>query len=204
MPSWTTALSFCLAALVVLVIPGPSVAYVVACSLRHGRAAGLASVLGLELGALIHVVAAAAGLGAILASSPGLFRLIRYGGAAYLLAMGLRELRPPRDDGPRHRAMPRSRLRMVRDGILVDLLNPKTILFFLAFLPQFVSPASGPTQILVLGACFVLLAAGCDATYAVAAGSLSERIGRSPLAHRRLKQTTGGVYLGLAGLAVLT
>ncbi|HEY3557625.1 MAG TPA: LysE family translocator [Kribbella sp.] len=199
-------MSFCLAALVVLVIPGPSVAYVVACSLRHGRAAGLASVLGVELGALIHVVAAAAGLGAILGSSPDLFRLIRYGGAAYLLAMGLRELRPPRDDGPRHRAMPRSRLRMIRDGILVDLLNPKTILFFLAFLPQFVRPAegSGPAQVLVLGACFVLLAAGCDATYAVAAGSLSERIGHSPLAHRRLKQTTGGVYLGLAGLAVLT
>jgi threonine/homoserine/homoserine lactone efflux protein len=207
MPSGTTVLTFCLAALVVLVVPGPSVAYVVACSLRHGRTAGLASVLGLELGALVHVVGAAAGLGALLASSPDLFRLIRYAGAAYLLVMGVRELRPSsQEDGPKHRAMPGSRLRMIRDGILIDLLNPKTILFFLAFLPQFVRPAegSGPAQILVLGTCFVLLAAGCDATYAVVAGSLATRFHRSPQAHRRLQQTTGGIYLGLAGLAVLT
>lgn len=206
MPSGTTVLSFCLAALVVLVVPGPSVAYVVACSLRHGRAAGLASVLGLELGALVHVVAAAAGLGAVLASSPDLFRLIRYGGAAYLLVMGVRELRPLNENAPKHRALPRSRLRMIRDGILVDLLNPKTVLFFLAFLPQFVRPAegSGPTQILVLGACFVLLAAACDATYATIAGTLAPRIHQSPQARRRIKQTTGGVYLTLAGLAVLT
>lgn len=206
MPSGTTVLTFCLAALVVLVVPGPSVAYVVACSLRHGRTAGLASVLGLELGALVHVVGAAAGLGALLASAPELFKVIRYAGAAYLLVMGVRELRPPNGDGPHHRALPGSRLRMIRDGILIDLLNPKTILFFLAFLPQFIRPAegSGPAQILVLGACFVLLAAGCDATYAVVAGSLATRFHRSPQAHRRLQQTTGGIYLGLAGLAVLT
>ncbi|MGZ0153299.1 LysE family translocator [Kribbella sp. WER1] len=203
MPSGTTVLAFCLAALVVLVIPGPSVAYVVTCSLRHGRTAGLASVLGLELGALVHVACAAAGLGAVLASSPDVFRLIRYAGAAYLLAMGLRELRPPKTDAPKHRALPAGRLRMIRDGILVDLLNPKTILFFLAFLPQFVRPTEGPAQVLLLGTCFVLLAAACDATYAVVAGTFSTRL-RSPRAHRRLQQTTGGVYLGLAGLAVLT
>jgi threonine/homoserine/homoserine lactone efflux protein len=191
---------------VVLVVPGPSVAYVVTCSLRHGRTAGLASVVGLELGALVHVVGAAAGLGALLASSPDLFRLIRYAGAAYLLVMGVRELRPSgQEGGPKHRAMPGSRLRMIRDGVLIDLLNPKTILFFLAFLPQFVRPAegSGPAQILVLGTCFVLLAAGCDATYAVVAGNFSTRL-RSPQAHRRLQQTAGSIYLGLAGLAVLT
>lgn len=204
MPSATTLVSFSLAALVVLVVPGPSVAYVVACSLRHGRAAGFASVLGLELGALIHVAAAAAGLGAVLASSPDLFRLIRYAGAAYLLVIGVRELRPLKDDGPKHRASPRNHLRMIRDGILVDLLNPKTVLFFLAFLPQFVRPAEGAGQILVLGACFVLLAAACDATYAVAAGSLAPRLHGSPRARRRIKQTTGGVYLTLAGLAALT
>lgn len=203
MPSGTTVLSFCLAALVVLVIPGPSVAYVVTCSLRHGRTAGLASVLGLELGALVHVVAAAAGLGAVLASAPDLFRVIRYAGAAYLLAMGVREFRPPKTDGPKHRALPAGHLRMIRDGILVDLLNPKTILFFLAFLPQFIHPAEGPGQALLLGTCFVLLAACCDATYAVLAGAFSARL-RSAQAHRRLQQTTGGVYLGLAGLAVLT
>jgi threonine/homoserine/homoserine lactone efflux protein len=192
--------------MVVLVVPGPSVAYVVACSLRHGRTAGLASVLGLELGALLHVVAAAAGLGAVLASAPGLFRVIRYAGAAYLLVMGLRELRPAKEAGAKHRATPRGRLRMIRDGVLVDLLNPKTMLFFLAFLPQFVRPAegSGSTQILVLGSCFVLLAAACDATYAVVAGLLAHRIHHSPGARRRLRQTTGGVYLSLAGLAVLT
>lgn len=204
MPNGTTIASFCLAALVVLVVPGPSVAYVVTTSLRHGRTAGLASVVGLELGALVHVAAAAAGLGAVLASSPDLFRLIRYAGAAYLLVIGVRELRPLKDDGPKHRAPPRNHLRMIRDGILVDLLNPKTVLFFLAFLPQFVRPAEGSGQILVLGACFVLLAAACDATYAVAAGSLAPRLHGSPQARRRIKQTTGGVYLTLAGLAALT
>ncbi|MET9271701.1 LysE family translocator [Kribbella sp. NPDC003557] len=206
MPSGTTVLSFCLAALVVLVAPGPSVAYVVACSLRHGRAAGLACVLGLELGALVHVIAAATGLGAVLASSPEVFRLVKYAGAAYLLVMGVRELGPVKESAPKHRALPRNSLRMIRDGVLVDLLNPKTVLFFLAFLPQFVRPAerSGPTQILVLGVCFVLLAAACDATYAAVAGALAPRIRQSPRARRRIKQTTGGVYLTLAGLAVLT
>ncbi|TCC23111.1 LysE family translocator [Kribbella speibonae] len=206
MPSGTTVLSFCLAALVVLVVPGPSVAYVVACTLRHGRTAGLASVVGLELGALVHVVAAAAGLGAVLASSPDMFRLIRYAGAAYLLLMGARELRPPNDNPPKHRAAPSTRLRMIRDGLLVDLLNPKTVLFFLAFLPQFVRPAvgSGPTQILVLGTCFVVLATACDATYATIAATVAPRLHHSPRARRRIRHTTGGVYLTLAGIAVLS
>jgi threonine/homoserine/homoserine lactone efflux protein len=95
---------------------------------------------------------------------------------------------------------------MIRDGILVDLLNPKTVLFFLAFLPQFVRPAegSGPIQILVLGSCFILLAAACDATYATIAGTLAPRIHQSPQARRRIGQTAGGVYLTLAGLAVVT
>jgi len=206
MPNGTTVLSFCLASLAVLLVPGPSVAYVVACSIRHGRMAGLASVLGLEIGALLHVAGAALGLGALLTSSHTLFQLVRYAGAAYLVAMGVRELRhrPLDDDGPKHRAVSSVRRRLVRDGILVDLLNPKTALFFLAFLPQFVRPAegSGPAQILVLGGCFVVLAAGCDAAYAIAAGGLAERMRCSHGARRRIRQTTGGVYLGLAGLTV--
>jgi threonine/homoserine/homoserine lactone efflux protein len=208
MPSATTVLSFCLAALAVLLVPGPSVAFVVACSIQHGRMAGLASVLGLELGALLHVAGAALGLGTLLASSHELFQAVRYAGAAYLVVLGVRTLRKRtmEDGGPKHRAAASSRWRLVRDGIFVDLLNPKTALFFVAFLPQFVRPAegSGPAQILVLGGCFVVLAAGCDATYAIAASGLAERVRGSHSARRRIRQTTGGVYFGLAGLAVFT
>ena len=183
-------------------------AFVVACSIQHGRMAGLASVLGLELGALLHVAGAALGLGTLLASSHELFQAVRYAGAAYLLVLGVRQLckRSVADGRPKHRAVSSSRWRLVRDGIFVDLLNPKTALFFVAFLPQFISPAagSGRVQILVLGGCFVVLAAGCDAAYAIAAGGFAERVRGSHGAQRRLRWTTGGVYLGLAGLAVLT
>lgn len=155
-----------------------------ACSIQHGRLAGLASVLGLEIDALLHVAGAALGLGTLLASSHQLFQLVRYAGAAYLVLLGVRQLRrrPVEDGVPKHRAVSSSWWRLVRERILVDLPNPKTALLFLAFLPQFVHPAEGsePVQILVLGGCFVVLAAGCDAGYALAAGGPGAGFARRP------------------------
>lgn len=154
MPTLTTLLIFAAATLALLVVPGPSVVYVVARSLEHGRTAGLMSVLGLETGALIHVAAAAAGLTALVSSSPWAFTVLRYVGAAYLISMGLRQFRQRHGEvveGGTGTSV--SNLRLFRDGVLVDVLNPKTGLFFLAFLPQFVDPSRGAAsaQIVVLG-----------------------------------------------------
>lgn len=206
MPAAATLLAFATATLLILLVPGPSVAYVVARSLEHGRAGGLVSMLGIESGALLHVLAAALGLTALIASSPWTFTALKYGGAAYLVLLGVRQLRRRRIDfTTEERTGAASRLRLFRDGVLVDLLNPKTGLFFLAFLPQFVEPGAGAVtgQILALGLVFVLLAALADGAYVLLAGYLRERLSRSTRARRRLEKTTGGVYLGLGGLAVL-
>ncbi|RJK96436.1 LysE family translocator [Vallicoccus soli] len=203
MPSTSTLLVFAAATLALLVVPGPSVVYVVARSLEHGRAAGLWSVLGLETGALLHVLGATAGLGALLASHPLALGAVRYAGAAYLVLMGVRQFLRRHAAPGAAGATPASRLRLFRDGVLVDLLNPKTALFFLAFLPQFVDPARGPVplQVAVLGLCFVALALTTDALYALAAGALSTHLSCSAARRRRVGTTTAGVYVGLGGVA---
>lgn len=207
MPTIATLLLFGGTALAMLVVPGPSVVYVVARSIEHGRAAGLYSMLGLESGALLHILGAAFGLAALLATSEAMFAVVRCSGAGYLLYLGVRQL-CGRDfaapgAGPTGHTVAASRMRLFRDGVLVDLLNPKTALFFIAFLPQFVDPARGPAsaQILVLGLCFVALAAVCDGCYAVAAGRLAARVRASARVQHRLNKATGCVYVGLAGLA---
>lgn len=165
------------------------------------------SVLGLETGALLHVALTAAGLAALLAASELAFAVLRYAGAAYLVLLGVRALlaRGGEDDEHPGTVESVSRLRLVRDGVLVDLLNPKTALFFIAFLPQFVDPARGSavSQLVVLGLCFVALAAVCDSAYALVAAGLTARLRGSRRARRRVDVASGGVYLCLAG-AVLT
>ncbi|MBA2555045.1 MAG: LysE family translocator [Geodermatophilaceae bacterium] len=207
MPTPTTWLAFVVATLALLLIPGPSVLYVLARTVEHGRSAGLHAVLGVETGALLHVVAAATGLAALLASSEIAFSILRCTGCGYLLYLGARQLRRVKA----YAAIPTpatsgSRRRLILDGMLVDLLNPKTALFFVAFLPQFVDPAQGSaaSQIVVLGLSFVALAAFCDAAYAVAAGGLARRIRSSSPAQRRVDKTAGGLYVGLAGLTAFT
>jgi threonine/homoserine/homoserine lactone efflux protein len=196
--------TFAAATLAMLLVPGPSVLFVVTRSVQDGRAAGMLSVLGLETGAAIHAVATAAGFGAVLASTPWALSVVRYGGAAYLVFLGLRQgFSRPSQAATAAPAV--SRLRVFTDGVLVDLLNPKTALFFLAFLPQFVDPGRGSasTQMLALGLCFVLLAVVTDLSYALLASALRHRLTRSPSNSRRLSRTTAGVYLGLGGLAAV-
>ncbi len=208
MPTTSTVLTFCAAALAVLVIPGPAVAYVVTCGIQHGRTAALYSVLGLETGALLHVAAAALGLATLLASSETAYQVVRYAGTLYLILLAGRQFlhRHASTTLARHRRTSLNHQQIYRDGVLVDLLNPKTALFFVAFLPQFIHPAQGPPalQVAVLGGLFVLLAAACDCAYAVAAGGLATRIRESPGWQQGIRRTTGGVYLSLAGLAAFT
>jgi threonine/homoserine/homoserine lactone efflux protein len=204
MPSLTSLLLFAAASIALLVVPGPSVLYIVTRSVSQGRRAGLISVLGVHVGSAVHVTAAALGLSALLASSATAFMIVKYLGAVYLVWLGVQKLRRS-ESGPVEQAPPVRRSRLFTQGIVVNVLNPKTAIFFLAFLPQFVNPSRGPValQIIVLGACFILLGIMSDGGYALLAGTLAGRIRRTRSARRRLDRASGVVYLGLGATAAL-
>ncbi len=207
LPSTPLLLAFLGATLATLAVPGPSVLYVVTRSTAHGRRAGLLSMLGLETGAAIHVLAAALGLAALLARSPVAFDAVRWCGAAYLGWLGVRELLATRRGTARDgdAPPPAGRWRIYADGVLVDVLNPKTAVFFLAFLPQFVDPGRSPAavQLAVLGLVFVVLAAVVDSTYAVLAARMASRWRASGRVRLVMGRAAGGIYLALAGTAVV-
>ena len=196
---------FVVAAVVLLVTPGPAVLYIVARSVEQGRLAGLVSALGVHVGTLVHVAAAALGVSALLVSSALAFDIVKYLGALYLVYLGVRKLLGW-DQPTEGRALaPRSLGRLFGQGVVVNVLNPKTALFFLAFLPQFVDASKGAVgvQILVLGLIFVALGVVSDGLYAVAAGTAGgwlKRDGRVLLAERYV---TGGVFVGLGVTAAL-
>jgi threonine/homoserine/homoserine lactone efflux protein len=205
MPDLTTLALFAAAAAALLAVPGPSVLFVVARTVEHGRRGGLVSMLGVEAGALVHVAAATVGISAIVATSPLALLAIKLGGAAYLVTLGIAALRrranAPVIDG----SGACSSGRLFRQGVLVDALNPKTAIFFLAFLPQFVDPAAGSVagQTAILGACFVALATLSDGAYALAAGAIAERVRTSGTARRSLGRASGAAYLGLGAFIAL-
>lgn len=199
MPELSTLALFVAAALALLLVPGPSVLYIVARSVHQGRRAGLVSALGVELGGLVHVLAATLGLSALVLSSALLFSVLKSLGAAYLVYLGMRTLLS-RDEAHDLKAPEAQRLsRVFWQGALVNALNPKTALFFLAFLPQFVNPAHGSVavQTFSLGVLFLLLATLSDSLYALLAGSLSTRWRGNRRFARRQKYLTGGLYLAL-------
>ena len=191
---------FAAAALALLLVPGPAVLYIVAQSAEHGRLAGLVSVAGVHLGTLVHVAAAAVGLSALIVSSALAFSVVKYAGAAYLVYLGVRRLltREPADLLPA-RKQPLAAL--FTQGVVVNVLNPKTALFFLAFLPQFVDPDRTVwTQVVVLGLTFVALGFVSDGLYSLAAGTL----GRWLRTHRNLlRYGSGSVFVGLGASAAL-
>jgi threonine/homoserine/homoserine lactone efflux protein len=196
---------FVAATVVLLVTPGPAVLYIVARSIAQGRAAGLVSVIGIHLATLVHVAAAALGLSALLVSSALAFAIVKYLGAGYLVWIGLRTLlaRDPPADAP---AVPPEPLaRVFRDGFVVNLFNPKTALFFLAFLPQFVDPTRGPLhwQILLLGGIFIALGTISDSSYALAAGAAGSWLRRSRRYHRVQRWVSGTGFIGLGVTAAL-
>jgi threonine/homoserine/homoserine lactone efflux protein len=198
---------FVAAALALLVVPGPAVLYVVAHGIGGGRRAGLASTAGIHTGTLVHIVAATAGLSAVLASSATAFDVVKYAGALYLVVVGVRRLLARRGGGsPVDAAPPRALGRIYRQGIVVNVLNPKTALFFLAFLPQFVDSSRGGTaqQILLLGLIFAALGLVSDSAYALVAGTLGERLRRSDRYLEGERLVSGCVFLGLGAFAALT
>jgi len=168
---------FAAAAAALLLTPGPAVLYIVARSIDQGRRAGLVSVAGISLGTLVHVVAAALGVSALLAASALAFGILKYAGAVYLIWLGVRQLRGGRGgpDGD-HGRPPQPLRRVFGEGILVNVLNPKTALFFFAFLPQFVQPAldSPGMQVLLFGVLFVAMGLVSDGLYALFAGTFGE------------------------------
>lgn len=206
MPSPATLLVFALAASVLVAIPGPNHIYIVTRSIAQGRRVGLASAFGVETGTFVHIAAAAVGLSALIASSATAFNAIRYAGAAYLVFLGVRALRGGDDHGLEGATLAAgSARRAYRDGILVNVLNPKVALFFLAFLPQFVDAQRGTpaTQILVLGLVLVALGIVSDVVYALAAGALGGWLHERTGFGRGRRYVTGGIYLGLAAVATL-
>ena len=198
---------FAAAAVALLVIPGPAVLYIVSRSAEQGRRAGLVSVAGIHAATLVHLLAALVGLSAVLAASSFAFGVVKYAGAAYLIWLGLRKLfsRTAATDAlvppPRREAA-----RIFRDGFVVNLLNPKTALFFLAFLPQFVDLGRGhvSAQIAILGGLFVALGLVSDGCYAFAAGAAGGWL-RQSQGWAVVERYVGGlVMIGLGATAALT
>ena len=200
MPHLATLLAFSLTALVLLLIPGPAVLYIVSQSVTHGRRAGVVATLGVHTGTMVHIAAAAVGLSAILVSSSLAFAAVRFVGAAYLIYLGVRTLLE-RHQGPVHAPLPHElrMSRIYRQGALVTVTNPKTALFFFAFLPQFVDPhgAAVPEQIIVLGITFALLGLVTDSLYGLVAGSAAGWM-RGRTAVRSVQRwVTGCIFIGL-------
>ncbi len=181
--------------------------YITTRSLSEGRRSGLASALGVEIGTLAHVAAAAAGLSALVASSAATFSLIKYAGAAYLLYLGIRALLgAAAPDGARPGAEPVSTADAFSQGLLVQVLNPKVAIFFLALMPQFVDPATGPValQILVLGGLMAVLGLAIDCLYALGASAIGARLRACTRAASRRRRVTGTVYIALGAAAALS
>jgi threonine/homoserine/homoserine lactone efflux protein len=196
---------FLLAALLLLLTPGPAVLYIVARSLDQGRLAGFVSVLSIETGNLVHVLAATLGLSAILVSSSTAFSIVKYLGAAYLIYLGVRRLLTRESPLQSSALPPKSLGSIYRQGVLVAILNPKTALFFFAFLPQFVDASRGsvPLQLLSLGCLFVLMAVCTDSMYSLLAGTAGKWLKGTPAFLRVERYVVGSIYIGLGLLAAL-
>jgi threonine/homoserine/homoserine lactone efflux protein len=195
----STLALFAAASLALAVVPGPAVLYIVAQSVDQGRLAGFVSALGIGTGGLIHMIAATIGLSSLLASSATAFTIVKYAGAGYLIVLGIRRLLTREEVDDEIVRAPRPRRRLFVDGVVVNVLNPKTALFFLAFLPQFVDPAQGGAtlQILLLGLIFVLIALCSDSLWALAAGTLGGWLRRSRWYLGVKRWVTGTVFVGL-------
>jgi threonine/homoserine/homoserine lactone efflux protein len=197
---------FCAASIALAVVPGPAVLYIVAQSVDQGRIAGFVSAFGISVGGLVHVVAATIGLSSLLASSATAFTIVKYAGAAYLVFLGIRRLLTRETFETDLQRAPRTRRRLFTNGVIVNVLNPKTALFFIAFLPQFVDPDSGiaTLQIFSLGLLFVAIALCSDSLWALAAGTAGSWLKRSPWYLGVKRWLTGTVFVALGLSAART
>lgn len=194
---------FVVASFVLLIMPGPSVLYIAARSIEQGRVAGLVSVFGNALGTVILVIGSAVGLAAILASSDVAFSVVKYLGATYLIYLGIKELFN-KDTHTAVIVQPKRLSRIFSQGIIVAVLNPKTALFFFAFLPQFVDPAQGHIwiQTTILGLSLVTLGILTDSAYALLAGTVGNWLRRRFSFHKKQRYVLSGLYLTLGTLMI--
>src|SRR5580693_7352699 len=199
-PSHSSLLIFISAAALLLAIPGPAVFYIVGRSIGHSRNAGLVSALGIGVGTLIHTLAAAVGLSALLVSSATAFSVVKYLGAAYLVYLGIQRLRSKQSLAASDTTAPQATLaRVFSQGIVVNVLNPKTALFFFAFLPQFIDPARGrvATQILSLGVLFACMGTTSDSLWALFSGSVASWLRNNQRWMRNERYVSGGILISL-------
>jgi len=205
MPSPSTYAIFVATALALLVLPGPAVLYVVTCSIDQGRRAGLASVAGITTGTVVHVTLATVGLSSLVLASKVAFDTVRYVGAAYLIFLGVRRLLSRRVADDFESRPARTRRVLYTQGLIVNLLNPKTIVFIFAFIPQFVDVNAGHVwlQVLLLGLTFAGLGFVSDSLYAAVAGTVADRLRGTPLIARIQRWFGGSVLIGLGVAAAL-
>jgi threonine/homoserine/homoserine lactone efflux protein len=199
-PRFSAVEVFALASIALLLVPGPAVLYVVAQSAEHGRRAGLASVTGIHVGTVVHIVAATVGLSALIVASATAFTTVKLVGACYLIYVGIRKLFER--DAPLQ-VREGTQRRLFTQGVVVNVLNPKTALFFLAFLPQFVDPTRGATwsQVLLLGVLFMLLGFVTDSLYTLTAGTIAGALRRR---RKVFRYGSGAIFIGLGVMAGLT
>jgi threonine/homoserine/homoserine lactone efflux protein len=200
MPSASAIALFALASVALAIVPGPAVTYIVAQSVDKGRRAGLASAGGVASGGLVHVLAATVGLSALIASSATAFTAVKLVGAAYLIAVGIRRIVTKDDSYTEPQPAP---LRQIwRQGVVVNIFNPKTALFFLAFLPQFVNRDHTVwTQVAFLGLMFAAIAFASDCLYAFLADALASRLRRGTRAAKIQRYVSGSIFVALGGVA---
>jgi threonine/homoserine/homoserine lactone efflux protein len=199
MPNWSTLSLFILATLILVFMPGPNTLYIIARSIQQGRKAGIISSIGVQVGTLLHIAAAAFGLSALLLSSALAFNIVKYAGAAYLIYLGVRTLLKKEKVEPTQEVQKAGLSRVFYQGIVVNLLNPKTALFFFSFLPQFIDTARGTvaTQIILLGTILVLFGTLSDSIYALAAGGVGNWLRGNLKFLRMQRYFAGTVYIGL-------
>ena len=205
MPSLSTYAVFLATGMALLAIPGPAVLYVVTRSIEMGRRGGLASVAGITTATVTHVVLATVGLSSLVLASTVAFDAVKYVGAVYLLFLGVRRLLGRGLDQPDAETGPRTRRRAYAQGVVVNLTNPKTIVFVFAFLPQFVDPHAHRVwlQVLVLGLSFALLGCLSDSVWALAAGTVADRLRGTQRIARVQRWVGGGTLVGLGVLAAV-
>ncbi len=201
-------LAFALVAIPIILVPGPSVLFVIGRSLSLGRLGGLLSVLGNSIGALVSASAVALGVGYVIAESVVVFTSVKVAGAAYLVFLGIQAIRHRRTSAASAvdaRSQPRSTVRLLVEGFIVGVTNPKTIVFFIAVLPQFVDYGAGgiPLQLMTLAALFIAIALVSDSAWALLAGIARGWFARSPRRIETLGATGGAMMIGLGGASLL-
>ncbi len=207
MPTIPTLLTFAIAATLLIVVPGPNLIYIITRGIDQGRRAAVVSALGVETGMLVHVAAAVLGLSAVLTSSELVFNGVRYAGAAYLVWLGVTSIRSrPADLTDPAGGRTLSLTRLYSQGIVINVLNPKVGIFFLAFLPQFLDPSRGnmSLQILILGGVFSAIATASDLLYAMASGTIGSWLRKRSSVARLRGKFSGAIYIGLGAVAALT